>query len=141
MKTALITTETNQQIILQPENLREHRVLQMLTLKNADIQVSASELEITDNGSIQKRETNWRDSGEKPTPLLVQVQDAGPFSKEPGLISLTKEELQDVIVRLPLERNEEFNAVRMADVFMSTLQTLRELRDPNAPLYKGTVQL
>jgi len=119
MKTALITTETKQQVILQPENLREHRVLQMLMLKHADIQVAECELEITEHGTLRK----WQQQsyGEKLTPLLVQVQKALPT--DPEMITLSKDELTELLEYMRVEPGHlEANTT---EVFLQRLNIVR----------------
>lgn len=145
MKTALITLDHKQQIILQPENLREHHVLQMLLLKHADIQVQESELEITEHGALRKwQQTSY---GQKQTPLLVQVQGPAPVMANPEAVVLAKSEVRNILFSLlsmspdwPGGKSNESDKARAETMldsavafFLDRLKDIRETQGIPAP--------
>jgi hypothetical protein len=104
MRTALITVGDKQQVVLQPENLREHRVLQMLTEGNKDIQVMESELEVTEHGSLSPKPTDqWHQQHkDRPKPVMIQVQPDIPMrvqppERNPDVLVMTKGELEAIL--------------------------------------------
>lgn len=142
MRTALITLDHKQQIILQPENLREHHVLQMLLLKHADILVRESELEITEHGALRKCQ-QWQ----KQTPLLVQVQGPAPVMANPEAVVLAKSEVRNILFSLlsmspdwPGGKSNESDKARAETMldsavafFLDRLKDIRETQGIPAP--------
>lgn len=102
MRTALITVGDKQQVVLQPENKQEHRILQMLLAGEKDIQVMASELSVTGHGSVVPyvKGQFYDPHREDPTPVMIQVQPAAPQVKperNPDVLVMTKGELAGIL--------------------------------------------
>lgn len=102
MRTALITVGDKQQVVLQPENKREHRILQMLLDGNNEVQVKDSELEVTEYGSLvpKPQPTYYEQYKDRPTPVIIQVQPEAPMEKpvrNPEVLVMTKGELAAIL--------------------------------------------
>ncbi|HRH68899.1 MAG TPA: hypothetical protein PLB89_05260 [Flavobacteriales bacterium] len=118
MRTALITVGDKQQVLLQPENLREHRVLQMLKMGGADISVQDAEYGISAQGSLQQAEqpTSYCEATrEKLKPVLIQVQPGMAQIPDPDVVVFTKAELNEAMAAMCLQ-NKGLDADRPRDL-------------------------
>lgn len=114
MRTALITVGDKQQVVLQPENKQEHRILQMLLEGNKEVQVKGSQLEVTEYGGLvaKPQPTYHRVDPDRPAPVIIQVQPEEPKPKptrNPDVLVVDVYELKKALV-LMHERRQNLDS-------------------------------
>lgn len=102
MRTALITSGEKQQVVLQPENTREHRILQMLLDGEKEVTVMQSTVSVDGHGNITavQRAQFYDEHKAHPMPVMVQVQPAAPVQRDLSVIVVRKETLQELLRRI-----------------------------------------
>ena len=148
MRTVLITSGEKQQVVLQPENTKEHRILQMLLDGEKEVTVQGSPVSVDGHGNITavQRAQFYDEHRAHPMPVMVQVQPAAPVDavkapqRNPEVLVLTRQELGAVIRMMhaksagidPLEATTIADRIlelaeKDKDKFMSALEELRNM--------------
>lgn len=148
MRTALITVGDKQQVVLQPENKREHRILQMLLDGTKDVHVAQTDVEVTAEGSLAMREKPlYYSDKEQLEAVMIQVQPAAPIvmkappERNPDVLVMTHGELEHALAMklgrksdvYPFDQNDKSREVlkKAHKDYIELIAALDKLREEN----------